>query len=518
MNYKRLTFSRLIRRNEFRELIGWRYQTLIFLSAILLITFLCFGFAKSAFNHVEELSRDPFSNWINIKFNSNVALSLNQLDKSLSDEEFRDEYLIANSDFYALRGFSFFNVNHELGLVYNSRTIDPDSPVLDDLLKGTNLIHKNFPDSLTISTILKIEPKGIIVTESLIQELGYKRTPANLNLFFQDKEIALPIVAVVKKLPDQVHLVCTNALLCSLLSQSLPEPNPLTLEIVAESLDTNLAFTIQDEIAQALKFEYSDNITINVFKNPGDTNSLWRFDIPNEGMKIPRKEKFILVSAIPALLGHNVREYYQFTADPDCKSQGLYQDYLAIEFRKLDRIRQFADMIDSDYDVSLNMETQIQRENYMFVGNLALAAIIMVILFSVFSLTLYISETFKNHILKVKKNLGNLMALGASNHELIRLYLRVAFRMLLYAILIAFVAGELIGEAFERIVLGKLIVLKEGEDYFSLLNLWLAFFIVLIIVIALFMTFITIKRILKVSPGDLIYERAVGNKEKKSKH
>jgi hypothetical protein len=138
---------------------------------------------------------------------------------------------------------------------------------------------------------------------------------------------------------------------------------------------------------------------------------------------------------------------------------------------------------------------------------MALGAIIMVLLLSIVSVTIYISSTIRNHLERIKKNLGNFLAFGVKNSILISLYIVVAFRILITAmipaILFAFVSGEL----FEKYVLGKVLVLDKGQDYFSLTNIWFVAFILLILFIAVIRTYFSVRNILKHTPGDLVYER-----------
>ncbi len=486
MSYKKLTFNKIIRKNEFRALIGWRFQTLIFLTAIFFITFLCFGFARNAFEQVNELKNDPLSNWINIKFTGKSETALRELYEELEVGLLKDTFMIKNADFYTSSSFSFLLKSHTIGLTYDYRTIDPMSPIVEDLVNEFNIEENARYYTGSISATLQENPKGLIVTRNLLEKLGYGNEKV-----------------------EQVDVICTNTFLCNYLDSAPEKQDTFTLKIMVEDLDLKQALALRDDIGALLGFDFYGNIIPEpdtVFFP--DTVLTWHFDIPDEGLKLPAMEKFRLISEkLPILKQKNFGYYADFELNPDCSTENQIQDYLALDFQRLDRIRDFDRYIKEAFGVSMNMETLEQRENYLFIGNLALASILLVIVFCVFSLTLYISETFKNHILKVKKNLGNLMALGASNNELISLYLGVALKIMIYAILIAFIASFLLGWLFETYFLDKLVVLQQDVNYFNLLNSWLVIFIVLIVVIALLMTFLTIRRILKVSPGDLIYER-----------
>jgi hypothetical protein len=449
------------------------------------------------------------SKWVNIPFLEADRRTLSNLKNKLSDSTFKKDFLIRDSYFYNKVGFTFLNRNGERTRYFQARTIDKKSLIVKELLSGKNLIanYINDPDT----NVFEARPEGIVVTQQFLNKLGFKDQKVSylyLDITDDYYYLPVPIIAVVKELPELASVVCSKSFLCNRYhNQTWRQRDTVYLSFLVQNITKSQARSLRKNIADKLEIEDVLNIMMDTIVSVTDSTFNYFFDIGYEGINLPKKEKLKRVAAIPGLENIIYGEYFKLVADPDCDDEELSHDYLALEFEKLDKIMDFARYIEESTKVSMNMETRKQRENYLFIGNLALAALLMVIVFSVFSLSLYISETFKNHILKVKKNLGNLMALGASNNELIILYLQVALRMLIYAILSAFVLAYISGELFEKYILGKLLVLQQDQDYFSLLNSWVLIFIAILIVIALFMTLLTIKRILKASPGDLIYER-----------
>ena len=182
-------------------------------------------------------------------------------------------------------------------------------------------------------------------------------------------------------------------------------------------------------------------------------------------------------------------------------------DALAIEFKNLKEIRKFAEYLKKEYGLEMNMETMTQRENYLFAGNIAFGAIIMVLILSVVSVAIFITSTIKNHLEKVKKNLGNFLAFGMPNKNLVIIYTRVALRILISALIPAFLLAWLTGEATERHILHKFFVLEAGQNYFSILNIWYLMFLSVIILIVISRTLWSVVKILGNTPGDLVYER-----------
>jgi hypothetical protein len=126
---------------------------------------------------------------------------------------------------------------------------------------------------------------------------------------------------------------------------------------------------------------------------------------------------------------------------------------------------------------------------------------------SIISVSIYISGTLRNHLLRVRKNLGNFLAFGVKNNTLISLYILVTVRILVSALVPALIIAYGCGKLFEKYLLGKLLVIDSDQDYFSLFNSWIAVFVALIMFVAVFRTFISVKKILANTPGDLVYER-----------
>ena len=155
----------------------------------------------------------------------------------------------------------------------------------------------------------------------------------------------------------------------------------------------------------------------------------------------------------------------------------------------------------------MNMETVTQRQNYLFSLNVSLGAIILVLILAVLSIVIFISNTLKNHLDRVKRNLGNFLAFGTSGNKITGIYVAVVMEILLVSASIALVLSYISGELFERCLLKSMLILETGQDFFSLFNIWLALFIIMVFAVAMLKTLVTVALLVRKSPGDLIYER-----------
>ncbi|MFZ4546112.1 MAG: hypothetical protein ACOYN4_01685 [Bacteroidales bacterium] len=503
------TFKSVVLKNEYNALRGKNGSTIWYLLLIMYITFLCFGFSKSALDFQKKLSSNPFSNWINITYHTGNKESLGLLEEVIQKDTFRTKYHIKESYFYNMWMFSIMSKAGDTAISpFQARSIEPQSDIVKDLLQPRNLVQKNFPDSVTA---FSNQPNGIIVTQRLLTTLGLDyRTVSYLS--FRDEGlknwVPLPIVAVVKEIPDLADIVCTNIFYCKKNNSGLYDNDNLQFRFFIEDINRDSLLKIIPSVFQSMNLEDPGSIMCDSNLRGGNAKiQNWLVTIDNEGESISFSAKNKMLAEIPMLKNYHYGQYFKISADTICDNSGFAFENLAIEFINLEKIREFSDFIKEEYDISLNMEVLTERENYLFAGNMALGAIIMVLLLSIVSVTIYISSSIRNHLERIKKNLGNFLAFGVKNSILISLYIIVAFRILLTAMIPAFLLSLVSGELFEEFFLGKILVLEKGQDYFSLTNIWFVAFILLILLIAVLRTYFSVRYILKHTPGDLVYER-----------
>ena len=107
-------------------------------------------------------------------------------------------------------------------------------------------------------------------------------------------------------------------------------------------------------------------------------------------------------------------------------------------------------------------------------------------------------------------NIGTFKAFGLDSVTLHKIYLKVIYSVVLSAMGIAIIAGWLFGKIGGMRIFLKIFGaenLENGEDYFQLFDFWTLLSIVLILIVSFIALNFTAHRILKKSPGDLIYNR-----------
>lgn len=109
----------------------------------------------------------------------------------------------------------------------------------------------------------------------------------------------------------------------------------------------------------------------------------------------------------------------------------------------------------------------------------------------------------QSYFQKVKRNLGTFKAFGIGSLELINVYVLIMLAIILAAIIMSLAFTWLL-----QGVLPLLGLLKDGEfNYLSLWNLKTVCSIIIVIVATIVTVFVVMNRLLKQTPGDLIYDR-----------
>ncbi len=486
---------------------GFRYRTITYLSGILILTFLCIGFANKALEYQKKLAVNPFSNWINIEVTKSVQESSLNLMADLADPGLKSRFLIRN--IYMSKGFgaSFLDrKGHSSGLpLPKARTIDSKSSIILTLLDSNNT-HK----STSTVNVFQKEPFGFVVTSKFLEKTGFHRDSVRYLMYglYDQFYVPVPILGVVKELPDHADVLCTDSFY---IMKSYCYPADLVYSKLfieteerkqVEVFKTALEQTYNAS-ADSTGYDAEKGLTILFFLNQ-KTTTQQIFE-----------NRLSLLYQLPALRNFHFGVYSGVVNDTSQEANYNYSkkkknfnfDYLAVEFSRLDKLKEFSDYIKNRYNVSINMETVEQRQNFLFSLNISLGAILLVLVISGLSILIFLSNSLKNHLDRVKRNLGNFLAFGANRNIIIEIYTYVVLKILLISITIAFILSYAAGELFEIFILKKLLILKTDQDFFSLVNIWLVAFILVIIMAAVGKTLVTVWILVRKSPGDLIYER-----------
>ena len=223
------SYLKLLLTREAKEVVGKKGFNLWLLTAVLVATFMSIAFSEGSMNYLKEKMEDPFTNW--------VSISRSTDDNQISNEEFnafRDSlYLDSNKE--------RFDYNAILTSQYSYYTMVGDSgrnhylsarffEHLNTKLVRKVLVKSNIVEGCSLdTTLLQDNTMGVIITLNAAKLLGYdeKHLPAyigylahndgadSLGMHFLVEDfipIALPVLAVVKRLPNNAQMLSGNFL------------------------------------------------------------------------------------------------------------------------------------------------------------------------------------------------------------------------------------------------------------------------------------------------------------------
>jgi len=508
-------FNRLFLQNEQRELYGSGYRNIIYLGLILLVTFLVLGFANGSMEYLKRKMDDPFIKWINIEVphlkSDNIARISRELDSRMLKDSFRLEEI--NGYFQ----YTMFFLNHGGSGQFQAlgRTIHHRNRILGTIGHKNNLVNGE--------AIFGEKDIGIIVTQDLLYELGYEKAPSHINMSAPTLSgiyapAPIPVIAVVNQLPGRSHFV-TTPYFYNKRKHSLYKPFDVRKEEYARSLEYFSPGNKESalELGKELLLTVEENgewkaaildLTVQEYNKSYQEGHLIRIMFDEDWATHDRVNHVANTIDQSGSRSEGLTRVYSYNLSGNEEPHERY-DYLSVYFSFLDKIRGFQALMESDYELKIDMSQIESKENYNFVSNLTLIISIFLICFSILSIVFFIIKVLKSHIEKIRKNLGTFKAFGLSNTSLVRIYIYMASRFLLIACVVAFGISYLLGSSgFIRMLLSLFNTTLEGQQtYFDLLN-WITYLTIpLIIVINGVIVRYSLTGILSRSPGDLIYSR-----------
>ena len=143
------------------------------------------------------------------------------------------------------------------------------------------------------------------------------------------------------------------------------------------------------------------------------------------------------------------------------------------------------------------------KENFNAVSVMANILSWAMIVFSMVCIIMFIVNMLQSYFQKVKRNMGTFKAFGISSSELINVYVLILLVIVISAIIISLSVTWLI-----QLLLPVLGLLKDGQfNYLSLWNMKTVWSVIIVIVATVVTVRVVMTRLLRQTPGDLIYDR-----------
>lgn len=521
-------YLKLLMAREAREVLGRGGQNLWLLTLVLVATFISIAFSEGSKIYLEDRMADPFTNWVSIKKATDNE-SFNRFRDSLYLDENKNKYDYNNVLMDQYNNYQIARKNE--GILYLSARFSAD---VKSKLFGAILDKSNLVDGCIIdTTIIRNNTMGFVITLDAAQKLGYTTDslPAYIDYLhglteevLVDKNldslglrlienqfcrIALPVIAVVRRLPNNVDMMSANFFYEQ---HHLASTKPLDIVNHERQYLHHLIYWVSDEVGgeafdMFVRSNTPDSLSdAEIYQVDNDYLSMksWKSgsirEIVLRDERLPVQVFNDIASAIEK--EYNV-EYVRriYSLETDNQASSTRSEFLSVEFRSLDHISEFEAFAKRN-KIDLEMESVHSKQNFNAVSKMAQVLTIAMVVFSIICIIMFMVNMLQSYFQKVKRNIGTFKAFGMNGSELIQVYV---------IILVAIVsAGVILALLITWSIQGGLLYLgieKDGFNYLSLWNTTTYIATAVIFVSTIFTVIIVMTRMLSQTPGDLIYDR-----------
>ena len=522
------SYLKLLLAREAKEVVGKKGFNLWLLTAVLVATFISIAFSEGSMIYLKEKMEDPFTNW--------VSISRSTDDNQISNEEFNE----FRDSLYLDENKERFDYNAILTSQYSYYTMVGDSGRNHYLSArffehlNTKLVRKVLDKSNIVegcaldTTLLQDNTMGLIITLNAAKLLGYneKKLPSYIGYLAHNDgvdslgmkyliedfvPIALPVLAVVKRLPNNAQMLSGNFLYEQFHNGGGTSPFHIPSHsddylrqlafYVAEGMDS----TFCEVVKKAVPEQFSADL--HIYDDAGENyqtmrtwkaGRIYKIDFGNGETDVMEYQK--VANAIEASLGDRTQVCRVFSLDTKDVSSP-HSMFLSVEFNSLHQINAFESFAKA-HKIQLEMEQVHSKQNFDAVTTMAGILSAAMVIFSIVCIIMFMVNMLQSYFQKVKRNIGTFKAFGMNGKELIKVYVLILVMIVLSGVVLAL----LITWAIQ----GLLPIIGVEKDGFNYLSLWntTTYIATAVIFISTVLTVVFVMtRLLSQTPGDLIYDR-----------
>ncbi len=535
MNIFRLlknNYFTLFVKREGKVVLGKSYSNLWLLVGVLVATFLAISFSNASLKYLSYKMDDPFINWVDMKSEFGEKESFKRLEHALSNEELKAEYHFDSyqSDFISSEFFCDENgdeLNYfKIRFFDNFKTNRLVSAIMDDknVVNGWKCRSMEELDDNTV---------GVVITEEALLKLGYKKATSYIyyhsysaddfssaeeygfEMLGRDRDftaVPVPVLGVVKRLPGNVDIIAGTYLY-----EQINNQNDYPFSMNKYEYGNSLNYYVPSSVGKDKFMDFLNEVIA------GHPDSSYRIDdyafwnnciIPftydedvcfisllPDGYSVDYEEMKSINREILDKFGKNdVHRVFDYTFGEYISRE---QSFLSVNFVRLDRIRDFEQFVDDEFNITIEMTQINAKENFNAVSTMANILSWAIIVFAIVCIVLFIVNLLHSYFQKVKRNLGTFKAFGMGNRELISVYALIMIATVLVSIAISLSAVWILQGVLDFAGLTR-------DEVFGYLSLWSGKTIASILVIILasvYTVYAVMNKLLRSTPGDLIYDR-----------
>lgn len=504
-------FFKKFAKPEFKYIAGKRYSNLIVLSVILILSMIAIGLGKGAIAYLEKKMNNPFVSFVSVAIPSQNPIGINAM-KSIHD---KDHPTVSFNDYYGFivdtvgvyEGSALFtNLNSNITIRAMYRQAKENDSLYKYILETDSVAKKNKFD---------FAGWGCVVSLDFLKENNTKLRFDNDNIPFLHYRIAIddgheyfsiPIEGFVSLLPEDLDLIVGEKMFKALADNdfwfSLVENDSLSKHYLQYYIteDTGLSDYLVKGGFKLVEYENA-NILKDIGKLYEKSNiSFNELDSINKHVRLSFSDSSF----------YRVYDFYK--NDPPEEKEMLPEKFI-FQFNKdkLNSINDFnlflkKNTIHDGKSLKIDMNIIEAKKNFDLFNKLANLLSISLILFSIFSIVLYITNLIISHISKNKKNLGTLKAFGLSNNNIIIIYSSISIALVTISFLLSYIVSLILGPKIVPLV-AKLFEIGDASSL-KYINYPFHLLILCFILLPSIAIYLKLRIELKDNtPGDLIYGR-----------
>lgn len=520
-------YLRLLMVREAKEVLGKHASNLWLLTIVLVATFTSVAFSEGSMVYLKDKMEDPFTNWVSIvKSTDDERFNVFRDSLYLDDNKKKYDYQNVQMDQYT--NYNITGSGEKVQYLSARFFENIRIPLVSAILAESNVVTGCKVDT----TLLDDKTMGFIITLDAIKRIGYDENhlPAyisylavndgvdslGLKVISQGEDenrsdfypLAIPVLAVVKKLPNNVDMMSANFFYEQ--QHYNDHTHPFDFKEHESVYLHQLAYYVSEEVKMEdfeafIKRIVPDTLQVSIMNandyysamRPWKPGNILKIDIGDE--RIPRD---VFQDIANKIEGHfdmeNVRRVHKLVTEehPSPRSS-----YLSVEFNSLKRIREFESFAKRN-GIQLEMEQVHSKENFNAVTVMATILSGAMMVFSIVCIIMFLVNMLQSYFQKVRRNIGTFKAFGMNTMELIYIYVLMLMMIVCSAVFMAlFITWSIQG------LLPLLGIEKDGFNYLSLWNTTTYVAAVVVVLSTIVTVSIVMSRMLSYTPGDLIYDR-----------
>ncbi len=481
----------ILKSNEFRSLIGRRGMNIVILICILVMSLGGIAFSYGLYKNLKLRMDNPYTNWVDLPVLYGMRDTIKTMIKDLSTDESRAKFNLKN----------IIEYNQNLKQVYTRdflsvhdkefyiRSISYEEDLFRQLLVKDN-VFRLFSDLDGVD-----QGCSIYISKQMFDALGLEWTEdklIELPLYKDDRCLLIKVVGVLYNIPNYADMICSAEFMNLItdpvsLSGFFRVGNLSEIDIISKEDISKYDFEFQNNSVESI-----ESNEINCFGSRGYFTSRFYF------------KNFIAEDQIPMYLDKIkdiVGDEVALNIDWQCKAyRSTFEipQYLAFNFTELTKVKEFKELIKKKYEVEIDISEIEDKNNFAYVTTLVVFAIVTMSIIGILSFVIFIFFLIKDHFEKIKQNLGTFLAFGISKELLLKSYLSIILKMVLYSMFVSIALLSIF--QFSIFLIFKF-------NYLNLNNIYVIFVALIFILTSMIVSSYVIRQILKHSPGDLVYNR-----------